>query len=527
MLNTGRNKSPLQQVFKNVYLMMGFYMFLVCTTAAGQDVVFETRVMLPKQTSTVYSLLNQISRQSGYHFIYDSRLINNDRMVSIKRKRLEIKQLLDIILDDEELRYRVIQNHILIYKPQDEGVAEKPAENEVFPENPYFIVRGNVIDQISGQPMAYATVGVPSSGLGISTNLDGFFLLKLPLNLLEENLRISFLGYQSQEMPLSLLRGRHVDVLMENDIISMQEVIIRAWDPLQVLLMAVEKTTENYSQQPVSLFSFYREGVMRGNRVLNYSEALFRIYKAPVDNAGTEDQVLLLKARNFINDNEKDTLVLKLKAGVQSILALDIIKNPPDFLDESFLDSYIFTAADIVTRNHRNVFAVEFAQKPGIPFPLYQGIIYIDIETKAILEADFEINPKLINLDSERFFSGRMRGYNMNIDKAAYSVNYQYFNGRYHLNWVRGDLKIRSRKKRQVFWNNYSVFFEMAVSHIDTQNAEPIHRKHALRTHTIFVDQAYVYDEEFWGPFNTITPEANINEALSSMRTKIESLLPE
>lgn len=484
------------------------------------------RVSLPRQTSSVYSLLNQISRQTGYFFIYDSQLIDNNRRVSMRKTRQEVHVLLSEILRDPGLHYRIIENHILIYRPAQEAEPIQALEGKT-PEAPvypgYFTVRGRLIDQLTNVPLPYAAVGIPDKGLGISTNNDGYFQLRLARSLLDENLRISYLGYKSQSIPLRLLVGNQVDILMETDYISMQEVIIRYFDPKLILQEALQKKSMNYSAQPVYMLSFYREGVQRNQKFLNYSEAIFRVYKTPYNIPQEEDQVMLLKARNIVNINRSDTLVMKLKAGVQSSLDLDIIKQVPDFLDETFMNSYDFFSADLVTRNGRSVYAIEFRQKERIREPLYQGTLFIDTESMALIEADFELNPRYIRRAQDRFLVHASPYYAASLEKASYSIRYQYFKGHYHLSHVRGEIKLKIRRKKQLFSNNYMAFLEMAVCHIDDKEVQRFTRNQTMQTRTALIDQGYQYDDSFWGEYNIIAPESNISEALSKMQSRIEN----
>src|SRR5512136_1480526 len=58
--------------------------------------------------------LNLITRQTGYHFTYDSRLIDTERktVMNFRKTRLEI--ILDSILRNDSLVYSVIDNFIII-----------------------------------------------------------------------------------------------------------------------------------------------------------------------------------------------------------------------------------------------------------------------------------------------------------------------------------------------------------------------------------------------------------------------------
>lgn len=88
------------------YLSILFILFFVVDTmrADGGDVL-ERIVRLPKTKGTVYSLLGNVSRQSGYMFIYDSKVIDNDAVVKIKGGERSIRQAVYDIVGDTGLEF--------------------------------------------------------------------------------------------------------------------------------------------------------------------------------------------------------------------------------------------------------------------------------------------------------------------------------------------------------------------------------------------------------------------------------------
>ena len=94
------------------YLSILFILFFVVDTmrADGGDVL-ERIVRLPKTKGTVYSLLGNVSQQSGYMFIYDSKVIDNDAVVKIKGGERSIRQAVYDIVGDTGLEFQVIGTH--------------------------------------------------------------------------------------------------------------------------------------------------------------------------------------------------------------------------------------------------------------------------------------------------------------------------------------------------------------------------------------------------------------------------------
>lgn len=73
----------------------------------------------------------------------------------------------------------------------------------------------------------------------------------------------------------------------------------------------LDERRSNYSQHPIYLTTFYREGVERKKGLVGLTEAVFKVYKASYHSNALADQVKLLKMRRISNEQEKDTLITK------------------------------------------------------------------------------------------------------------------------------------------------------------------------------------------------------------------------
>ena len=73
----------MKQSYHYLSVLLILFFFVDMMRADGSDVL-ERIVRLPKIKGTVYSLLSDVSQQSGYMFIYDSKVIDNDAVMKIK-----------------------------------------------------------------------------------------------------------------------------------------------------------------------------------------------------------------------------------------------------------------------------------------------------------------------------------------------------------------------------------------------------------------------------------------------------------
>lgn len=66
----------MRMVYRYMVILCLFFIVPDTLRADGEDVL-ERMISLPKMKGTVYSLLGNISQQSGYLFIYDTRVRDN------------------------------------------------------------------------------------------------------------------------------------------------------------------------------------------------------------------------------------------------------------------------------------------------------------------------------------------------------------------------------------------------------------------------------------------------------------------
>jgi len=520
---TKRKPACILSFFPGWILHIGLVL-LSTSPALGQEQLLGKTISIERQHTTLYKALNLISEKADCFFVYDSKTVESDKRVKLEANQLPLKKVLENLLDNPRLTFKVIDQHILIYPLSGEAqfADQTPAASPDTISN--IIIKGHVFDNQDKKPVPYASIGIQEENIGTITNADGFFIVKLPAKFAGSSLSVSHLGYQNQKIPIRLLNEQRVDLFLERRVISIQEVIIRYVDPLALVAKAMQQRLANNSLNPVYLTTFYREGVQKNGRVLSYSEAVLKVYKSSFEYNEQSDQVKLLKSRNILNINQSDTFQLKLKAGILASLQLDVVKCIPSFLDESEFASYTFSYTDIVSFNAQNVYAITFVQKKQVEEPLYTGTLFIDKETFAILGAEFEINPRYLNQAASYLIVKKSRKLIVKLEKIKYAITYMNYNGRYYLNHARCDIALKTRTRNHLSFDNFSTFLETATCHIDTANVTRFGKQEVIKPNVVFSDASYVYDEAFWGDYNIIAPEEKLNEALSRITSKIEKI---
>lgn len=497
-------------------------LFMASIMKADGGDVLERIVRLPKAKETVYSLLGKISEQTGYLFIYDSKVINNDSIVRIKKRSCSVRQAVYEISGNRNLELRVLGQHILITRAAEEAMTK---EQMPLPTRPmHTTVIGTLLDKETGEPIVGASVIVQGTSLGNITNQDGEFRLSLPDSLKNRTLSFSHLGYVGQAIAAPALEGRNNVLSLEPKVIPLQEVLIRLVEPKRLLREMLESRSRNYSSSPVYLTTFYREGVQLKNKFQSLTEAVFKVYKSPVVDSGTDDQVKLLKMSRIDNTEMTDSVIAKIRSGVEACLQLDIMKHIPDFLStDSNNELYTYTSGDIVLVDDRVANVVYFEQRQGVKEPLFCGELYIDLQTNALLRARIEVHPKYIKAATRLFVIRQTPKIKLTTQKIVYTISYKPWNGTYYVHHIRGDLYFKMKRKRISFSHpTLHTWLEMVTCRVDDDNVSRFPRAERLPTHTVFAETDFKYDPGFWEDFNVIPLEEELGKIIEKVSLKIE-----
>jgi len=518
------NRKKLHLILNAVGVRFFALLLFACITnsSKAQNSPLDERITIESRKVSLYEALNIVSEIIGYNFVYDSKDIDSDSKVKLEARNERVSSIITRIIPNPNIRAKVLDKYILLSNVG--AVNSTPSDSVKVDLSQPLIVKGRIIDKETKEFIPYATIGVVDLGIGTISNMEGFFVLQIPSEQPMSVITISHLGYKSKTIPVELLSGQQVDIYIEPQSISIQEVIIRNVDPVALIEKAMAQKGKNYGDKAVYLTSFYREGVEKNTSILSYSEAVFKVYKSSYARSPDLDQVKLLKSRKVRSGDQRDTLIVKMKGGINTSLSLDIVKSIPDFLDREYMSNYRYTKTDIVTLDSLLVYAISFEQREGTNEALFKGVLYITRDSLAILGSDFEIDPKFIHKSSNKFVVHKSRGVNATPTRASYSVRYKIWNDRYYLSHIRCDLDLKVKKRSRLFSSNFHTFLEMVVIRIENENVVRFDRDEIVKSNTVFSDLEFSYDDKFWKEFNFIAPEESLQESLRKIVPRIENL---
>lgn len=386
-------------------------------------------------------------------------------------------------------------------------------------------VKGKVTDGSTKKPIPYANIYLVNSNIGTISNNDGEFILKIPQNKTNLPIRVSFMGYKNQDLTIDQIQLNNNLIELSTEVVTLKELVIRSNDPQNLIRSAIHNISANYGTSPYICTAFYRESVMQNKQYVGLAEAVLNIYKSRYSNEYEADRVKVFKGRKSQDVKKMDTIMFKLQGGHQAVVMLDLAKNPESFMTEEYFSDYEFKPVNITNIEGRETYVIEFTQREGIQEPMYEGKLYLDVNTLAVRRAEFSISPYGLQFADKYLVKKKPIGTDVKTVGANYMVSYREQDGKWILNHARYEVKFRVIKRGKFFNKIYTSSADLAITDIDNKNVEKFKFNEMLKPNQIFVERVDdYYDEEFWGNYNIIKPEESLEDAVERINKKMRKL---
>ncbi|MCK5823679.1 MAG: carboxypeptidase-like regulatory domain-containing protein [Bacteroidales bacterium] len=508
------NKAIYQKILIIQLFVLTVIIFHPISTFSQSDTtnILNKKISLNIKKGNLYDALIKISKKTGYNFSYNSDLISNEKKIKINVTNKPIEEILHILLSDTTFCFKTIANQIVI--------CDKNKGNDTLVNKEklsYLEVKGKIIDSKFNYSLAFATIYIEKTNIGTISNVDGEFIFKIPNNLTSKNLIVSFIGYRNLKIPINQLTKYNNLLTLEANVIPIQEVIIRSSSPQALINSAISSIPDNYCTQPAYLTSFYRETIKRDNKYAAILEAVVNIYKTSY-NSFSFDRLKIIKSRKNMNYLLMDTLLVKIKGGLQSSLMLDIVKIKPSFLTSDYFHFYYYNIIDIVDYDNQFAYVIEFKPKKYTSDELlYSGKIYLDMNSLSIKEIEFWLEPEILKKQGHLFIVSHSRKLSVKPQKAIYRVNYRKVNNKNYLNYVSADIEFKVRKRGKLFSDKYNTLIELAVNKIDTTDVKRFKYKDIAKINKNFFDVVNKYLDSYWEDYNYIKPDESLQKGIEKL----------
>ncbi len=190
-----------------------FFVLVGLMSVSAASYSQNTKLNLRVENASITDFFTKVEDVSEFYFFFKNDAVNISKKVSLDVKDQTIDKILDQVLADTELKYKIVDRYIVISNDMEH-------DGNMFLQQQKFSVKGNVKTQ-SGEAIPGVTVAVKGKTIGTITDANGNYTLDTPGG--TSVLSFSFVGLKTQEIEVN--NKSVIDVTMEEESIGLEEVV--------------------------------------------------------------------------------------------------------------------------------------------------------------------------------------------------------------------------------------------------------------------------------------------------------------
>ncbi|RXM48415.1 SusC/RagA family TonB-linked outer membrane protein [Flavobacterium sp. YO12] len=217
-----------------MYFMRTF-LLLFCSTIFGFTPieVFSQKynvTITADKTVTVNEVLEILSSQTDYNFIFEANYFKNAPKVKLKKGTITANKLLEKSLPDDKFDLIITKDRTIIIKPKDIASVKKAAAQQR-------TIKGKVIDN-KGMPLAGATVKIKGTQTAVVTDFNGFYSIEVKT---DDILVISYIGFTTQEIKIDSKSEFNIILIEESNTLNEIKIVSTGFQEI-----SKERSTGSY-----------------------------------------------------------------------------------------------------------------------------------------------------------------------------------------------------------------------------------------------------------------------------------------
>lgn len=184
-------------------LLLG--LFLMSFTVQSQRI----GTITVNRTGAIRTVLQEIEKSSSYHFLYNNKLVNTDKIVSVNVKDKPVNEVLDTMFEGSDITYTIVDNQIVLSVA---GAKDTKQTGRT--------ITGIVKDE-NGFELPGVSIVVRGTTTGTVTDNDGRYTINVAENAV---LVFKYVGFVSQEIKIT--SQSTLNITMKEDTQALEEVVV-------------------------------------------------------------------------------------------------------------------------------------------------------------------------------------------------------------------------------------------------------------------------------------------------------------
>lgn len=205
----------LRKIWMTMKLTMVLFFLAITNLMASEAYSQTTKLSLQLKDATVKEVLNKIEDNSDYFFLYNSKLVDVDRKVSMDANDEKINKILEDLFRGTNVVYAVVDKQIVLTDKASRNSFSQLGGQQLHK------VTGKVTNT-SGELLPGVSVVVKGTTIGTITDINGIYSISdIPENSI---LQFSFVGMKTQESNVE--NKEIIDIVLVENAVGLEEVVV-------------------------------------------------------------------------------------------------------------------------------------------------------------------------------------------------------------------------------------------------------------------------------------------------------------
>jgi hypothetical protein len=358
----------------------------------------------------------------------------------------------------------------------------------------FISIKGKLLDKESKEPIPYASIYLKGKTIGTTSNEEGRFIFHVPLNLSQDTLIVSVIGYSQFKSKVSLLTGKDTLLELKQSAILFQEVTIstskKKLSGNEIVKIAYQRIPDNYPMTPFIIEGFFRDLQKEDEKPVGLLEAALR-FRYKDYNPGYEE-VEIVEVKKSFNKRHPVNGTYDRQNSIIDLMEDNYIKHR---FGPIRAKGWKFVVDSILTYDHQTVYKISGRKSPSESCEMYidskdYSVIKVELKTQMINGQFYRRYLNLPDPYGQQQTSFRMIFEFQKIDNKMY-LKYQREEDTYNLfNKTTNEIILKQAYVKELFVNN--VIQTPPDSSINAQ----------MNINKSVEGQAKPYNASFWRYYN-------------------------
>ncbi len=388
-------------------------------------------------------------------------------------------------------------------------------------------IKGKVMDQGTKSPLAFATIRILGTDLGVVSNLFGEFEFGFPSSYRSDTLQVSMMGYKHSIQPISNFIDRdYVTIRMEEVVIMLDEVTIqgRQMSAREIVEKVIENIPRNYPSTPYLMEGFTRAHKKQCGKYISLFEATFDLYGKGYNNkpkSGYPEKVYLKESRQ--SGKVDQYLARQLESNRNPFVAMNHINDVLMLSYSLKTASHQYDLENHISIDNRSVYVI-LASFPNNDLRHYSHRMFIDAENFALIKSDMKMETIEEGDPNPHLFYGKSTDTTWTqVTTLRKTIQFEEKKGRYfpkYINWAMEGLLLSAETKES--FCDWGGRFEMMFTDFSVGDVERPSKKNLLKPRGGKDPPDTPYNPEFWRNFDLIREFPLTEQIVTDLSTTVD-----